>query len=162
MNYDRVLDDIESSDTLLNYIEELKQRDRRENYITVDEVRDAIEHHLQQLQKLGATIEDDVCIVLRKIESSIIIREQIEKVRERLDMITELLKPFIHVRVHYADGNITETPIRLTPVEAIDYYLGKEWPFYDSLTGEEYKTIANKVEILSRGKTIISREIKRV
>lgn len=78
----------DDKETILNYIDELKQRDRRDNYMTADEVRDAIEHHRGQLQRLGATMEDDVCMILRKLESSLTIRAEIAAQRERLNDLT--------------------------------------------------------------------------
>lgn len=37
------------------------------NEIRSQEAREALEHHLLQLQRLGATLEDSVCMILRKV-----------------------------------------------------------------------------------------------
>ena len=43
------------------------------------EIEEALEHHLQQLQKNGATLEDNVCQVLRKLLKASEIRQKIER-----------------------------------------------------------------------------------
>lgn len=35
--------------------------------LTPERVQSALDHHLEQLQQLGATLEDDVCDVLRTL-----------------------------------------------------------------------------------------------
>lgn len=47
-------------------ISTLKKR-IEENEIRPQEAREALEHHLRQLQRLGATLEDNVCMILRKV-----------------------------------------------------------------------------------------------
>lgn len=49
-----------------NVISSLKKR-IVENEIRPQEAREALEHHLRQLQRLGATLEDNVCMILRKV-----------------------------------------------------------------------------------------------
>ena len=49
-----------------NVIYSLKKR-IEENEIRPQEAREALEHHLSQLQRLGATLEDNVCMILRKV-----------------------------------------------------------------------------------------------
>lgn len=39
----------------------------KENEIRSQEAREALELHLHQLQRLGATLEDSVCGILRKV-----------------------------------------------------------------------------------------------
>ena len=49
-----------------NRISDLKIR-IEENEIRSKEAREALGHHLRQLQRLGATLEDSVCMILRKV-----------------------------------------------------------------------------------------------
>ncbi len=49
-----------------NRISVLKRR-IEENEIRPQVAREALEHHLHQLQRLGATLEDSVCMILRKV-----------------------------------------------------------------------------------------------
>lgn len=49
-----------------NVIYSLKKR-IEENEIRPQEAEEALEHHLRQLQRLGATLEDNVCMILRKV-----------------------------------------------------------------------------------------------
>ncbi len=49
-----------------NRISDLKIR-IEENEIRSKEAREALDHHLRQLQRLGATLEDSVCMILRKV-----------------------------------------------------------------------------------------------
>lgn len=49
-----------------NRISALKRR-IEENEIRSQVAREALEHHLCQLQRLGATLEDSVCMILRKV-----------------------------------------------------------------------------------------------
>lgn len=37
-----------------------------ENEVTAERAAEALKHHLNQLTQLGATLEDDVCEILRK------------------------------------------------------------------------------------------------
>lgn len=50
---------------LRDSIEEQRDRIRRNGY-TVQEAQEALSHHLEQLKKAGATLEDDICQLLRK------------------------------------------------------------------------------------------------
>ena len=49
-----------------------------EAFPTDEEINNALCHHLSQLERLGATLEDDVCEVLRKIQLVSDIRHKIE------------------------------------------------------------------------------------
>lgn len=49
-----------------NRISTLKRR-IEENEIQSQVAREALEHHLRHLQRLGATLEDSVCMILRKV-----------------------------------------------------------------------------------------------
>lgn len=73
---------------LRDQINELEWKDQAENAVTVEQVRDAIAHHLRQLERLGATLEDDVCGILRKLESSLLIREEIARINNELKYLT--------------------------------------------------------------------------
>ncbi len=64
-----------------NRISALKRR-VEENEIRPREAREALEHHLRQLHRLGATLEDSVCGILRKVIA------QSEAVEE-LDRLTD-------------------------------------------------------------------------
>lgn len=61
-------------------VEELK-RILHQNEVSVANAHEALEHHLNQLHRLGATLEDNVCEVLRKVIA------QAEAIEE-LDLIT--------------------------------------------------------------------------
>lgn len=52
--------------------------------ISKDEAAAALEHHLSQLERLGATLEDDICAILRKLIEQADIRKEIEKQAEHL------------------------------------------------------------------------------
>lgn len=52
-----------------------------ENEVTAERAAEALEHHLNQLSQLGATLEDDVCEILRKC----IARAEAEKELENLN-----------------------------------------------------------------------------
>lgn len=43
------------------------------------EVSDALEHHLAQLKQSGATLEDDICEILRKLQRISRLQKQIDK-----------------------------------------------------------------------------------
>lgn len=64
-------------------IEEQRSRIRTNSY-TIGQVDDAISHHLEQLTKLGATLEDDICQLLRKV------REQAEASQRLEELLSEL------------------------------------------------------------------------
>jgi hypothetical protein len=49
-----------------NTIFSLKKR-IEENEIRAEDAKEALEHHLRQLQRIGATLEDNVCMILRKV-----------------------------------------------------------------------------------------------
>lgn len=49
-----------------NIISSLKKR-IEENEIRAEDAKGALELHLHQLQRLGATLEDSVCGILRKV-----------------------------------------------------------------------------------------------
>ena len=51
---------------------------------TRNEIEQALEHHKEQLKASGATIEDDVCQVLRKTLQAAEIRSKIEAKKEDL------------------------------------------------------------------------------
>ena len=52
-----------------------------ENEVTAERAAEALKHHLNQLTQLGATLEDDVCEILRKY----IARAEAEKELENLN-----------------------------------------------------------------------------
>lgn len=62
-----------------NKISDLKKR-IGDNGIRSEEAREALELHLIQLQRLGATLEDSVCGILRKV----IARSEAEEELERM------------------------------------------------------------------------------
>lgn len=70
---------------------------------------------------------------------------------ERVTVLQEgmILKPFTYFRIYYSDGSQADGQIRLFPEEAIRYYLGNPWTFFNAKTGEEYTVTATKVEILN-------------
>ena len=61
----------------------LEAQDYKENHVTGKEAEEALSHHLEQLERLGATLEDDICTILRKLMASSKLREEIAD-RERL------------------------------------------------------------------------------
>ena len=65
-------------DELSAKIKELRIK-RVEVTPTEEEIKDALDFHLQQLQKSGATLEDSVCQVLRKLLEAAEISKDIEK-----------------------------------------------------------------------------------
>lgn len=54
----------------------------RMNQYSIEDVEQAINHHLQQLKKAGATLEDDVCLLLRKVK-------RLAEAEKRLSELTE-------------------------------------------------------------------------
>lgn len=62
-------------------IGELRARISRNGY-TVEEVEQALEHHHEQLKKLGATLEDDICGLLRRMK-------ELAEASKRLEELTE-------------------------------------------------------------------------
>ena len=70
---------------------------------------------------------------------------------EKVTILQEgtILKPFTSFRIYYSDGSQADGQIRLFPEEAIKYYLGNPWTFFNAKTGEEYTVTATKVEILN-------------
>ena len=66
-----------------------------------------------------------------------------------------ILKPFTVYRIYYSDGSQADGQIRLFPEEAIKYYLGNPWTFFNPKTGEEYTVTATKVEILNSDGEVI-------
>lgn len=67
---------ISMSDDRISYL----KRQIDENWIRPKDAREALELHLSQLQRLGATLEDSVCGILRKV----IARSEAEEELERL------------------------------------------------------------------------------
>lgn len=59
-------------------------RTLRENHFTPSEVEEAISHHLKQLSRLGATLEDNVCSILRKAKAQAEARQELEQIEEKL------------------------------------------------------------------------------
>jgi len=76
---------------------------------------------------------------------------------EKVTVLQEgtILKPFISFRIYYSDGSQADGQIRLFPEEAIKYYLGNPWTFFNPKTGEEYTVTATKVEILNSDDEVI-------
>lgn len=50
------------------------------NHVSSIEVEEAITHHLIQLQRLGATLEDNVCEILRKVLAQVKAREELHDI----------------------------------------------------------------------------------
>ncbi len=67
----------------------------------------------------------------------------------------KILKPFTSVRIYYSDGSQADGQIRLYPDEAIAYYLGNPWTFFNAKTGQEYTVTATKVEILNSEREVV-------
>ena len=59
--------------------EELLRQTIANNTITTIEAKAALSHHLEQLERLGAHLEDDICCVLRKVISRAEAEEQLCK-----------------------------------------------------------------------------------
>ena len=64
-----------------NIISSLKKR-IEENEIRAEDAKEALELHLHQLQRLGATLEDSVCGILRKVIAR---SEAVEELDRRTD-----------------------------------------------------------------------------
>lgn len=56
--------------------------------ISKNRAEEVLEFHLEQLQKLGLTLEDSVCEVLRTLIEQSELQEQIEKKKSELRIIT--------------------------------------------------------------------------
>lgn len=52
----------------------------QQNEVGLTEAQEALSHHLEQLQRLGATLEDDVCGVLRKVIAQAEAREELRSI----------------------------------------------------------------------------------
>jgi len=61
-------------------IGEIRARISRNGY-TVKEVEEALEHHHEQLKRLGATLEDDICGLLRRMK-------ELAEAQKRLEELT--------------------------------------------------------------------------
>lgn len=59
----------------------------------------------------------------------------------------EELTPYITVKVNYSDGDSQITQIRLSPEEAAEYYLGKNWSYWDTHSQSEKYRFCNSIEI---------------
>jgi hypothetical protein len=53
-----------------------------DNEIRSGEAKEVLEHHLNQLQRLGATLEDSVCGILRKVIARSEAEEELERMTE--------------------------------------------------------------------------------
>lgn len=51
-----------------------------ENEVSVQKAQDALTHHLLQLKQLGASLEDDVCEVLRKVIAQAEAIEELDRI----------------------------------------------------------------------------------
>lgn len=72
---------------LRNSIQEQRERIRRNSY-TPEEAEAALEHHLEQLKKLGATLEDDICSILRKSKELAEASQRLEELLTELELRT--------------------------------------------------------------------------
>lgn len=72
---------------LQDSIREQRTRIRRNSY-TPEEAEAALEHHLEQLKKLGATLEDDICSILRKGKELAESSERLEELLTELELRT--------------------------------------------------------------------------
>ena len=72
---------------LRNSIQEQRERIRRNSY-TPEEAEAALEHHLEQLKKLGATLEDDICSLLRKGKELAEASQKLEELLTELELRT--------------------------------------------------------------------------
>lgn len=54
------------------------------NEVELQDARDALDHHLDQLRRLGATLEDDVCAVLRKVIAQAEARQELREISDLL------------------------------------------------------------------------------
>jgi septal ring factor EnvC (AmiA/AmiB activator) len=68
-------------------IQEQRERIRRNSY-TPEEAEAALEHHLEQLKKLGATLEDDICSILRKSKELAEASQRLEELLTELELRT--------------------------------------------------------------------------
>ena len=75
------------SKQLRDSIEEQRERIRRNSY-TPEEAEAALEHHLEQLKKLGATLEDDICSLLRKGKELAEASQKLEELLTELELRT--------------------------------------------------------------------------
>lgn len=64
------------------------------NKVSLRDAQEALDHHLNQLSRLGATLEDDVCGVLRKVIAQAQARQELEAIREKLSAELNALCPF--------------------------------------------------------------------
>lgn len=60
-------------------VKELKKTLQR-NEVSVANAHEALEHHLNQLNRLGATLEDNVCEVLRKVIAQAEAIEELDRI----------------------------------------------------------------------------------
>lgn len=72
---------------LRSAIQEQRNRIRRSTY-TPEEAEAALEHHLGQLRKLGATLEDDVCCILRKAKELTEASQRLEELLTEYELAT--------------------------------------------------------------------------
>lgn len=72
---------------LRDSIREQRTRIRRNSY-TPEEAEVALEHHLEQLKKLGATLEDDICSILRKGKELAEASQRLEELLTELELRT--------------------------------------------------------------------------
>lgn len=63
-------------------VEELK-RVLQQNEVSIANAHEALEHHLNQLLRLGATLEDNVCEVLRKVIAQTEAIEELDRITNR-------------------------------------------------------------------------------
>lgn len=75
------------SKQLRDSIQEQRERIRRNSY-TPEEAEAALEHHLEQLKKLGATLEDDICSLLRKGKELAEASQKLEELLTELELRT--------------------------------------------------------------------------
>lgn len=66
---------------------EVERKSIRENSYTIGQIDDAISHHLEQLRKLGATLEDDICQLLRKVKAQAEASQRLEELLSELETI---------------------------------------------------------------------------
>lgn len=68
-------------------IGELRARISRNGY-TVEEVEAALEHHHEQLKRLGATLEDDICGLLRRMKELAEAQKRLEEAVKEYELRT--------------------------------------------------------------------------
>lgn len=61
-----------------------QERVKQQHSFTERDAQEALQHHLQQLEKLGATLEDDVCNILRKAIAQARANAEIEHLQQLL------------------------------------------------------------------------------